>query len=229
MRDVWQIDMVGRTSHERTGYATQKPEELLARIIETCTKEGDICADFFSGSGTLAAVAEVLERQWLLCDSSPLANLCAERRLADMGAAFDVLNRNDWMAPKPPEMKFTIELAFRDTTDAEKKLAVLRVLSYEIPEVALPLEEKHVAQIEKTAKNNPGGLIESIGVDFDPDGPLFRPQAVAYGTNCLEMIVRLDGQPAEVAYKRDRIAVRIADVFGHTYTRTLTDDDIVVY
>ena len=33
MKDVWQIDMVGRTSSERTGYATQKPEALLERIL----------------------------------------------------------------------------------------------------------------------------------------------------------------------------------------------------
>ena len=46
MKDVWQIDMVGRTSSERTGYVTQKPEALLARIIESCSRPGDICADF---------------------------------------------------------------------------------------------------------------------------------------------------------------------------------------
>ena len=46
MKDVWQIDMVGRTSAERTGYATQKPEALLTRILESCTREGDIVCDF---------------------------------------------------------------------------------------------------------------------------------------------------------------------------------------
>ena len=47
MKDVWSIDMVGRTSAERTGYATQKPEALLERIVEAGSREGDICADFF--------------------------------------------------------------------------------------------------------------------------------------------------------------------------------------
>ena len=46
MKDVWQINMVGRTSAERTGYATQKPEKLIERILESCTREGDLCADF---------------------------------------------------------------------------------------------------------------------------------------------------------------------------------------
>ncbi|MBR6503445.1 MAG: site-specific DNA-methyltransferase, partial [Firmicutes bacterium] len=58
MKDVWQIDMVGRTSSERTGYATQKPEALLKRILDSVTREGDLCADFYCGSGTLGAVCE---------------------------------------------------------------------------------------------------------------------------------------------------------------------------
>ena len=47
MKDVWSIDMVGRTSAERTGYATQKPKQLINRIIEAFTDEGDIVADVF--------------------------------------------------------------------------------------------------------------------------------------------------------------------------------------
>ena len=47
------IDMVGRTSAERTGYATQKPEKLLERIVEACSDPGDLCADFFGDPGVL--------------------------------------------------------------------------------------------------------------------------------------------------------------------------------
>lgn len=73
MKDVWSIDMVGRTSSERTGYATQKPEKLLERIILSCTDAGDLCADFFAGSGTLAAAAEKLGRNWIICDNGKMA------------------------------------------------------------------------------------------------------------------------------------------------------------
>ena len=41
-KDVWNIDMVGRSSGERLSYATQKPEALLARIIDAVTDEGEI-------------------------------------------------------------------------------------------------------------------------------------------------------------------------------------------
>lgn len=90
MRDVWNIDMVGRTSGERTGYATQKPEALMERIILSCTREGDICADFFGGSGSLAAAAEKSGRRWIYCDNGQLAvDVCIDR-LSKEKSRFDI-------------------------------------------------------------------------------------------------------------------------------------------
>ncbi len=91
MKDVWKIDMVGRTSRERTGYATQKPEALIRRILESCTKEGDLCADFFCGAGTLAATAQKMNRRWIACDMGPLAVATTEKRLAKDGGSFSLL------------------------------------------------------------------------------------------------------------------------------------------
>lgn len=66
--DVWDIQILGSRDVERTGYATQKPEKLLERVITASSKEGDLVADFFGGSGTTAAVAEKLGRKWITCD-----------------------------------------------------------------------------------------------------------------------------------------------------------------
>lgn len=90
MKDVWNIDMVGRTSGERTGYATQKPEKLLERIINSCSNEGDLCADFFSGSGTLGAVCGKLNRRWLMCDNGDVAIANQIYRLGGDGRDFAV-------------------------------------------------------------------------------------------------------------------------------------------
>jgi DNA modification methylase len=49
---------VNSQASEDTKYETQKPEALLERIICTSSNEGDLVADFFSGSGTTAAAAE---------------------------------------------------------------------------------------------------------------------------------------------------------------------------
>lgn len=92
MKDVWNIDVVGRTSRERTGYATQKPEALLERIISASTSEGDLCGDFFSGSGTLAAACENLGRKFILCDESKLAVESCIERMAKKDASFQVFN-----------------------------------------------------------------------------------------------------------------------------------------
>lgn len=87
-KDVWQIDMVGRTSTERTGYATQKPLALLRRIVESSTAPGDICGDFFCGSGALAVAAEEAGRRWICCDREQLAIALTEKRMLNTNYSF---------------------------------------------------------------------------------------------------------------------------------------------
>ena len=68
MRDYWNIDMVGRTSKERTGWATQKPIALLKRIIIASSNKGDLVLDPFCGCATACVAAEELERAWIGID-----------------------------------------------------------------------------------------------------------------------------------------------------------------
>lgn len=58
MHDVWEIPFVVEHSQEQSGYDTQKPVELVARIIDATTDPGDLVADFFVGSGTTLLAAE---------------------------------------------------------------------------------------------------------------------------------------------------------------------------
>jgi DNA modification methylase len=81
MKDYWEIDMVGRTSQERIGYPTQKPEKLLERVIFGCAPKGGVVADFFCGGGTTAAVAQRLGRRWIACDQSRVAVAITADRL----------------------------------------------------------------------------------------------------------------------------------------------------
>ena len=50
---------------ESLSFATQKPENLLRRIIQSTTKDGDLILDFFAGIGTSAATAQKLGRKWI--------------------------------------------------------------------------------------------------------------------------------------------------------------------
>lgn len=66
--DFWQdIKTSGAIAKERGVQLSngKKPEKLLHRIISMTTKEKDIVLDFFSGSGTTAAVAHKMNRQWI--------------------------------------------------------------------------------------------------------------------------------------------------------------------
>lgn len=85
MDDVWDITLAARSS-ERLGYPTQKPEELLERIVGASTNEGDIVLDPFCGCGTTVIAAHSLRRRWIGIDISPTACNIMKRRLLKAGA-----------------------------------------------------------------------------------------------------------------------------------------------
>ena len=81
---VWNVKAVDpKNKEERVGYATQKPEALLERIIKASSNEGDLVCDFFGGSGTTAAVAERLGRRWITTDIGKPATLVMRKRFID--------------------------------------------------------------------------------------------------------------------------------------------------
>ena len=84
--DYWNIDIINQASRERLGYPTQKPEELLERIIVASSNPGDIVLDPFCGCGTTIAVAERLGRQWVGMDISPTAVGLMKRRVERVGS-----------------------------------------------------------------------------------------------------------------------------------------------
>lgn len=81
--DIVDIPIIMKNSKENVNYGTQKPETLLERIINASTDEGDIVADFFMGSGTTGAVAERLDRKWLMSDLGKPACMITRKRLID--------------------------------------------------------------------------------------------------------------------------------------------------
>lgn len=80
--DIWtDIFPINSQALESTGYPTQKPEQLLDRIIEASSNPGDIVLDAFAGSGTTLAVAEKLGRRWIGIDCGKLASYTIQKRL----------------------------------------------------------------------------------------------------------------------------------------------------
>lgn len=78
------VNPVNSGSAERIDYPTQKPEELLARIIRSSSNKGDVVLDCFAGSGTTLASAEKLERKWIGFDSGKLAVYAIQNRLLNL-------------------------------------------------------------------------------------------------------------------------------------------------
>jgi len=66
---------------EYTGFRTQKPESLLKRIIEVSTNPGDIVLDFCLGTGTTAAVAHKMGRQYIGIEQLDYGKFSSEARL----------------------------------------------------------------------------------------------------------------------------------------------------
>jgi DNA modification methylase len=84
--DWWtDIETLNRGDRERTGWPTQKPEALLERLLRATSEPGGLVADFFSGSGTTAAVAHRLGRRFLAADASLDACKITQKRLAALG------------------------------------------------------------------------------------------------------------------------------------------------
>ena len=85
MKDYWNINMIGRTSAERTGYPTQKPLALYERIVKVSSNEGDIVLDPFCGCATTCVAAEKLGRRWVGMDRWPKAPDVILERLEENG------------------------------------------------------------------------------------------------------------------------------------------------
>ncbi len=82
--NIWDdLQPIHAHSLERLGYPTQKPEQLLERIIQASSNESDVVLDPFCGCGTAISVAQRLSRRWIGIDITHLAIGLIKKRLAD--------------------------------------------------------------------------------------------------------------------------------------------------
>lgn len=205
LKDVWQVDMVGRTSSERVNYATQKPEKLLERIILTSSDENSIVADFFAGSGTLGAVAERLNRRWIMSDKGDLSSITIYKRLLN-----NQYNPFICFKEKGKERdggKLSIKSGM-----VENGLLKIQLEKYEIDLENINIKEKYREQIRELIEDNSLALIEFIGFDLDYDGkrPVISTKFVRNFDKVLDSNIILKGNFKE----GQKIFVKYIDVFG---------------
>lgn len=110
-QDVWASPelWLNSAAAERLGYPTQKPTQLLERIIQSSSGEGSVVLDPFCGCGTAIHAAEKLKRQWIGIDITHLAISLVEKRLRDAfaGITFEVQGT-------PKDFDSARDLAHRD-------------------------------------------------------------------------------------------------------------------
>lgn len=93
--DVWYIKATDPKSPQYTGYATQKPEALLERVIKASSNANMIVADFFGGSGVTAKVSNDLNRKFIHCDIGVNSIETTRDRLKEAGASFKIMDIKD--------------------------------------------------------------------------------------------------------------------------------------
>lgn len=205
--DVWDLKIISQNDkRERAGYATQKPEALLERIITASSKPGDIVADFFCGSGTTAVVARRLERKWLTCDIG-LQSMCVTRRRLSLetGEAFDVCDIGiDGESRHIEGGALTAGLVCDGLFSDNAKV---RLNSY-IPSEA--------ATKAAGPRSNPFDYIDSWAVDFgyNPEGP-FKCDWTCARTRNSPAIPIISGVLVPDNNGSNGICVRVIDVLGH--------------
>ena len=119
-QDVWyDIRPIHNQSQQILDYPTQKPEDIVDRIIRTSSNPNDLVLDCFIGSGTTAAVAQKLSRRWIGCDINKGAIQTTAKRLQTImveqaGAIHESPLRLPGMesdktaAPAPAQLSFTV-------------------------------------------------------------------------------------------------------------------------
>lgn len=128
MPDWWEVSIINPAAHERLGYPTQKPEDLLERIIYTSSGESDVVLDAFCGCGTTIVVAERLKRRWIGVDITYQSISLVLRRL-EHAFGSDVLDSIS-LNGVPRDMESAIALANKKDDRLRKEFEKWAVLTY---------------------------------------------------------------------------------------------------
>jgi len=128
MIDVWEIPYINSQAKERLGYPTQKPEDLLRRIIKAGSDAGDIVLDAYCGCGTTVAVAQELKRKWIGIDITYQSIALILKRLEDNYGKSVLANIN--LDGIPQDMESARALANKKDDRVRKEFEKWAVLTY---------------------------------------------------------------------------------------------------
>ncbi len=86
LRNVWDVPMTSISEKRFGKHPSQKPKEVIARLILGCSNEKEIILDPFLGSGTVAMVSKYLNRKYIGIDNNPEYVELAKKRVASVNS-----------------------------------------------------------------------------------------------------------------------------------------------
>lgn len=182
--DTWYIATINAMAKEKENYPTQKPVDLLEKIIKASSNEADIVFDCFMGSGTTQAVAMKLGRRFIGADINLGAIQTTTKRLINISetsdenayTGFEVYNVNNYdFFRNPVEAKELIIDAlgiqkFDSSTvyDGELDGWMVKIMPTNRIATKADLEELKANlpyhTFEKRKEENPNGVVEKIRI-----------------------------------------------------------------
>ncbi|MEQ8200160.1 MAG: site-specific DNA-methyltransferase [Syntrophomonadaceae bacterium] len=205
MQDWWTdiSKILSPTAYENLKYPTQKPKELLKRLVEAASRPGSLVADFFSGSGTLAEVCNQTGRRWILCDSSRVGLQTAMYRLIRNGSGpFKIIAPDPYV--NPPGGELVLKKPQLSRFDQQHWLVDLGIDCYRPTDIDPSSQRQHFSD-----------YIEFWELDLDYQGTfnsccqVIREKHRYQGPLALDILVRI-----EAGLSR-RVAVKVWDAWAN--------------
>lgn len=211
LKDVWNIDMVGRTSKERVGYGTQKPEALLERIILSSSNEGSIVGDFFAGSGTTLAVSEKYNRRFIGSDVGDSSILTIKKRL---NVSYKIFEKN------LSENKSELVLKIINIEKSINSMVIhLKLDKYKLDLAGIKITKKYENILYSVLKDNSLNLIDYIGIGTPLGIPtIFYEYFRNANTLMLEDVITFELNNQN---KTEEIFIKIIDIFGNNTIKVI--------
>lgn len=210
LKDVWNINMLGRTSKERVGYATQKPELLLERAILSSTDKDSIVADFFAGSGTLASVCEKHDRKWIVSDMGKISQVVIRKRLSNkIQSSYEILNIEE---EPDPSLKLDIEY------DKDNKILSILLKKYymDTGKVELKLENRKI--LEQVLLKSSLNLIEYLAIGYkDIGGSFIILKEFSRDIKSL----KIDAISIDRSNLKENLYIKVLDIFGNSISKEI--------
>lgn len=164
--DVWDdIEHLQQKDSERVGYATQKPEALLNRVILASSRPGDLVCDLFSGSGTTAAAASKLGRRFLAVDASPISLYTLRARQLKAASAHSLLEGENALILRYPLDETPAQITSQIVTQRGKRMLQIEQASFS---PVYPL-------VYAAAGTMQDGVFTPVSTDCRPKLPLSLP------------------------------------------------------